>query len=60
MDTKFESFSKLKYQPFAGFSFSDVRICCFSAFSYDNKLNIFKFWTIGQTKQAIRICHVQF
>lgn len=34
---------------------TNVRICCFSLF-YLSKLNIFRFWTAGQTKPAIWRC----
>lgn len=40
---------------FAGFSFSNMKTCCFSQF-YDGKLNIFGFRTVGQTKWDIWGC----
>lgn len=49
-------FFKEKYHPFSG-SISNVRIFSFSVLYHCN-LNIFDFYTVGRTNQAIIRCHI--
>lgn len=40
--------------------FSNMRICFFSLFHLREKKNLFRFWTVGQTKQNTERCHIQY